>query len=126
MPTEKVTGQRQLCYRMERFGYSRSEALKRGHDGIDPNEAALIYFTDDAHGWLFATWELLSALSLREQDFSRYSYMDDGGVYAEEDRDGTILYRAFDKAFGDSCQAHSVYYGAPQDNPIRGFSRCGD
>ena len=54
----------------------------------------ITYHSDDAHGWLFVSNELLAELKLSKDSFSPYSYHDDAGVYAEEDCDSQIVINA--------------------------------
>ena len=57
----------------------------------------LTYHQDPAHGWIFVDNVTLKSLGLNRGSFSRYSYEDDTGVYAEEDSDAGIVIDAMKK-----------------------------
>ena len=44
----------------------------------------IIYHGDASHGWFFFSHELLEDIGLSSSSFSKYSYRDNAGVYAEE------------------------------------------
>tara|TARA_B100001989_G_C24501077_1_gene444947 strand:+ start:946 stop:1218 length:273 start_codon:yes stop_codon:yes gene_type:complete len=50
-------------------------------------EITLNHYADAGHGWLFITNEQMEEYGISKDDFSKFSYYDDKGVYAEEDVD---------------------------------------
>ena len=53
------------------------------------NEITLTIHADAGHGWLFITNEQMEEYGISKDDFSKFSYYDDKGVYAEEDVDAS-------------------------------------
>ena len=52
-------------------------------------EITLTIHADEGHGWLYITNEQMVEYGLSKDDFSKFSYYDDEGVYAEEDVDAS-------------------------------------
>ena len=80
------------------------------------------YHTDNGHGWLFVSNQLLAELKLSQESFSPYSYHDKDGVYAEEDCDSQIVIKAIQEhgkrlIFRELHQSGSHW--------IRDLKRCG-
>ena len=81
----------------------------------------LTYHADPSHGWVFADNATLANLGLKSGSFSRYSYKDETGVYAEEDCDAGILIAAM-KEKGIEATFREVHQD--QDHWIRNLASC--
>lgn len=81
----------------------------------------LTYHQDPAHGWVFVDNVTLKSLGLNRGSFSRYSYKDAAGVYAEEDRDAGILIGAMNEK-GINFTFKEVYQ--IQEHWIRNLDGC--
>ena len=81
----------------------------------------LTYHQDPGHGWIFADNATLASLGLNSGSFSRYSYKDDTGVYAEEDRDAGVLIGAM-KAQEVNFTLKEVHQN--RDHWIRNLANC--
>ena len=81
----------------------------------------LTYHQDPGHGWIFADNATLASLGLNSGSFSRYSYKDEKGVYAEEDCDAGILIGAM-KEKEIEFTFKEVYQN--QDHWIRNLAGC--
>ena len=83
----------------------------------------IVYHGDAGHGWFFFSYELLEDIGLSEAAFSKYSYRDDAGVYAEEDLDASIALTALKSAKGDDgfTVREQIVNGY---SPIRDKERC--
>ena len=58
----------------------------------------LTLHSDNGHGWLFISYSLMKKYGLSKDSFSRFSYFNDKGVYAEEDFDARIIIKAIKEA----------------------------
>jgi|GEM_PF-6189613 len=82
----------------------------------------LIWHTDPGHEWLFASNAQLRTLGITSAIFSRYSYRDRNGVYAEGDADAGVLFRAAEGvgiAINHSAERHHQ-----KNAPCRSMARC--
>jgi len=80
-----------------------------------------VYHSDAGHGWLFASNAQLVELGLTRSSFTRYSYRDFLGVYAEEDCDAAIIINAA-KAQGKEYDIVERHMDG--DHWIRNLQRC--
>ena len=87
----------------------------------------LTHHQDPGHGWVFVDNETLKDLGLNRGSFSRYSYSDSLGVYAEEDSDAGIVIDAMKKQ-GISFTIKETHrkdaYNQDGDHWIRGLQGC--
>jgi len=81
----------------------------------------LTYHQDPGHGWIFADNATLAELGLNRGSFSRYSYQDAAGVYAEEDCDAGVVIKAM-KAKEINFTFKEVYQ--IQEHWIRNLDGC--
>lgn len=57
------------------------------HENENRKPHVFDFFTDPGHGWLFVPWTVVEVLGINTKEFSTYSYVDQNGVYLEEDCD---------------------------------------
>jgi hypothetical protein len=63
--------------------------------------ATFTFHSDNGHGWLAVERADCLALGFTANDFSRYSYLADGGkIYLEEDCDASKFFAAYIKKHG--------------------------
>ena len=81
----------------------------------------ITHHKDGGHGWLFISYPLMKKYGLSRYSFSSFSYLDDKGVYAEEDCDAQIIIKAIEGA-GKKI----VFRGKYTDghSKIRSLERC--
>ena len=84
----------------------------------------LTMFSDPAHAWLFVSQAQMCTLGLTIRDFSRYSYHDRAGIYAEEDCDASLVIAKHNQVL--DCVPLIDYVDYPtQSEYIRSLPRCG-
>ena len=84
----------------------------------------LTMFSDPGHAWLFVSQAQLCTLGLTLKDFSKYSYHDRAGVYAEEDCDAAMVIKKHNQIL--DCAPSIDYVDYPNETQyIRGLPRCG-
>lgn len=65
--------------------------------------ASFIFHSDPSHGWLQVERGDALALGFTARDFSKYSYVKDGGtLYLEEDCDASKFLRAYEAKHGNA------------------------
>lgn len=82
----------------------------------------LVFHSDPGHGWLFVSYAQLASLDLNLNSFSRFSFYDEEGVYAEEDLDAGVVLKTYEKLFGG--EPSITYIDHLRDAPCRNYRRC--
>ena len=80
------------------------------------------YIVDSGHGWFKVSPDQQRALGVAEGTFSKFSYIEsDGTIYAEEDCDGSHVFRA---AASKSIKLNINYVIVNGDSWVRTLPRC--
>lgn len=93
----------------------------------DDQDAPAPFFTfhqDAGHGWLEASVDLIDQLGLKNE-IPRYSYMQGGRVYLEEDQDAGTFITAYKARFGTAPDIRDAFYPGgkhPDQSAIRGMA----
>ena len=58
------------------------------------------FHSDPGHGWLFVPWAVIIDLGIDTDVFTTYSYVDDKGMYLEEDVDGPMFEKLYTATTG--------------------------
>jgi hypothetical protein len=82
----------------------------------------LTFHTDPGHGWLFVSHLQLKTLGLGIGSFTKYSYHDEYGVYAEEDLDAGVVIKTHEKLLGG--EPTITFVDHLRDAPFRNCARC--
>lgn len=76
-------------------------------------------YTDPGHGWLAVSIEDIYAVGLAPENFSQYSYRNQGFLFLEHDCDAEIFMREWRDSYGEPEIKH-VYQ---ENTPIRRYAR---
>lgn len=58
------------------------------------------FHSDPGHGWLFVPWAVIHDLKIDTDVFTEFSYVDEKGMYLEEDVDGPLFEQIYTAATG--------------------------
>jgi len=61
-------------------------------------------FSDPGHGWAKVPEGVIKALGMRASDFSRYSYVDKGHMFLEEDCDLSLFAKKYREVVGKEAK----------------------
>jgi len=58
------------------------------------------FHSDPSHGWLFVPWAVIREVGIDTDVFTTYSYVDEKGMYLEEDVDGPMFEKLYTATTG--------------------------
>lgn len=58
------------------------------------------FHSDPGHGWLFVPWSVIRDVGIDTDVFTTFSYVDEKGMYLEEDVDGPMFEKLYTAATG--------------------------
>jgi len=87
------------------------------------------FHSDPGHGWLFVPWAVIREVGIDTDVFTTYSYVDEKGMYLEEDVDGPMFEKLYTATTGkriafqdEACFEYSEIRDKARHQKVKDFS----